>query len=99
MIDIGKAWTEHLRIALLRVLEGAPEQTANESILVDAARAIGVSATRDQVRSQIAWLAEQGLAQYEDLGRLWLVRITSRGIDVALGVASHHGVKRPSPRP
>lgn len=98
MIDIGKAWTEHLRIALLRVLEGAPEQSANESILVDASRAIGVGATRDQVRSQIAWLTEQGLATYEDLGRLWLVRITARGIDVAHGVTAHPGVKRPAPR-
>ncbi|PWR23367.1 hypothetical protein [Zavarzinia compransoris] len=98
MQEIAQAWTAHLRVTLLRVLEGLPERAANESILADAVAAYAIMATRDQIRGQIVWLAEQGLLRTEEIGGLTLATLTQRGVDVASGRASHPGVKRPSPK-
>lgn len=88
----------HLRLAILQLLEAQPGYQANDSILVEAAAGLGLRATRDQVRGEIAWLAEQGLLEREELaGRLVLVSATERGCDVAKGLALAPGVKRPGP--
>jgi hypothetical protein len=50
------------------------------------------------VRSEIAWLAEQGLATSDELpGGLLVATLTERGSDVASGRASVPGVQRPNP--
>jgi Fe2+ or Zn2+ uptake regulation protein len=98
MNGFGSAWIEHLRIAILRLLNSTNGYGATESLLHDALRGpdlrFGVS--RDQVRAQMAWLAEQGLVTIDvsDAGKYAAV-LTSRGQDVAEGLAEHPGVKRP----
>jgi hypothetical protein len=92
------AFTEHLRLTLLRFMAGAPEYRASSSILQDEARRFGLAATRDQVKTELNWLAEQGLAKTEDLGALTVAELTERGLDVAEGRAHQHGVQRPAPR-
>jgi len=94
----GEAWRQHLRTSILRVLSDAPAYSANESLLTDALRALGFGATRDQVRGELVWLAEQGLIHTENLGGLIIATATERGCDVAKGLATHPGVKKPSPR-
>jgi Fe2+ or Zn2+ uptake regulation protein len=94
-------WREHLRISVLRVLEQAPGYAANDSILLDVLRSeLGFGASRDQVRSEIAWLSEQGLVRAETFGAggLTVATLTGRGQDVAAGIVTHPGVKRPSAR-
>lgn len=97
MRDIGLEWRRHLRLTILRVLVNAPAYSVNDSVLTDAVRELGFGATRDQVRTEIQWLAEQGLATSEALGKLMVAVATQRGLDVAAGHATHEGVKRPSP--
>lgn len=94
---LGIEWRRHLRLTILRVLAHAPGYSANDSILTDACRSLGFGATRDQVRTEIQWLGEQGLASVETLEHLLVATATRRGLDVALGHAVHDGVKRPSP--
>lgn len=98
MREMGELWRHHLRLTIIRLLEKAPDYATNESILHDAVRALGVRVTRDQVRGEIAWLAEQGLVEIEDLDGLTIATATRRGVEVAQGLASHPGVKRPSPK-
>lgn len=88
---------EHRRLSILRVLAEAAPHEANDSILTDALNAVGVTSSRDQARTAIGWLAEQGLVTQEALGSLKLVRLTGRGLDVARGRARVDGVKPPSP--
>lgn len=51
--------------------------------------------SRDQLRTHLAWLAEQGLIRLESVGGLELARLTSRGQDVAADRAQVPGVARP----
>lgn len=89
---------EHIRLCLLRLLQEAPEYEANNSMLADAVHAWGLRATRDMVNTELTWLAEQGLVRLEAITHaINIVRITSRGLDVAAGRASVPGVKRRGP--
>ncbi len=90
---------EHRRLVILRCLAEIASGQANTSVLYDGANCYGVSSTRDDIRTDVAWLAEQGLVRTETLvGALLLVTITERGQDIAEGRAIAPGVRRPSPR-
>lgn len=91
-------FVRHLRLAILRLLSEAPGYSLNASITADALGSMGLSASRDQVRGEIAWLSEQGLVTGDELpGGLVVATLTERGADVASGRASVPGVQRPSP--
>lgn len=91
-------FAQHLRIALLRLLNEAPACRANSSILATAAQHLGLSASRDTVKTQLAWLDEQGLVTTEDMNGLVVATLTERGCDVAEGRSVAPGVARPTPR-
>lgn len=93
-----KHLSEHRRLVILRVLAEAPAYAANDSILHTALATFGLHASRDQVRGEIAWLAEQGLATSEDIRGVIVATLTERGRDVGDGKAVVPGVKRPGPR-
>lgn len=88
---------EHRRLAILRMLSNMPGYRANDSILTDAVDSVGVSSSRDQVRTSIDWLAEQGLVTVEAPASLKIVTVTQRGADVAKGRARVTGVQVPGP--
>lgn len=98
MTDYAAARAGHVRLAILRHLEGSTEYTSNSSILVDVLRGVGLPSSRDQVAGECAWLAEQGLAVVTGDDAFAVVRATGRGVDIAHGVATHPGVQRPRPR-
>lgn len=87
----------HLRITLLRLLAEQPSYKANSSLLTDAADAVGFATTRDKVKTELAWMAEQGLVRMQELDRLVVATLTERGLDVAKGRATAPGVKTPAP--
>lgn len=89
---------KHRRLAILRVLLSAPGYASNESILSQMVNALGIVTTRDQVRGEVAWLAEQGFVTVEDLGGLMVATATTRGTEIAEGIASHPDIARPSPK-
>ena len=91
-------FAKHLRISLLRLLNEAPSCRANSSILASAVQSLGLTATRDQVKMELAWLTEQRLLTTEDLGDLLGATLTERGCDGAEGRAVVPGVQRPTPR-
>jgi hypothetical protein len=89
---------QHRRLSILRLLAEAPENSLNDAILHTALGELGLASSRDQVKGDLAWLAEQGLLSTEAVGHLAVATLTPRGDDVAAGRATHPGVKRPSPR-
>ncbi|EHZ8622606.1 ArsR family transcriptional regulator [Salmonella enterica] len=89
--------TQDRRLVILRSLMDCNNE-ANESILQDCLDAYGHNVSRDVVRGQIDWLAEQQLVTVENLHGFYVVTLTSRGQDVAEGRARVSGVKRPRPR-
>ena len=95
---MSSSFHEHLRLCLLRFLEGAPSYRANSSILHTEVDKFGLSATRDQVKTELRWLAEQNLVKTEELGSLVVAQLTERGQDVSNGRTHTPGVQRPAPR-
>lgn len=90
--------TEDRRLSLLLVLDQTPGYSANSFLLRDAISQIyGHNASLDQVRGDIAWLAEQALVTSRTVGDVTLATLTARGVDAATGRASVPGVKKPMP--
>lgn len=88
---------EDQRLALLRLLAELPSYRSNSSVLVGFMRQWGHDMSRDQVKTELTWLGEQGLLKIEDLDAVLVVELTERGADVAAGRAKQPGVKRPGP--
>ena len=90
--------TEDRRLSILLLLDAAPGGVGNEALLHAALADFGHTPSTDQIRVDLAWLAEQGLATTRDTHGLVVATITTRGQDVALGRAVVPGVKKPRPR-
>lgn len=86
---------EDQRLVILRVLASMPSYTANSSVLHGALGQVGHNPSRDQVKTEIQWLAEQGLVTVEEVFDLLVARITERGADVAAARVVVPGVKKP----
>ncbi|PCH70271.1 MAG: hypothetical protein COC12_08430 [Rhodobacteraceae bacterium] len=88
----------HRRLAILRHLEGCMDYTSNASILVDVLDGVGVTSSRDQVVTELAWLKENGFISYEDRVDFIVAEATRRGVEIARGIATHPDIQRPGPR-
>lgn len=88
---------EHWRLTILRALAEMPSQGSNESTLTAFVCLFHPGTTRDQVRTEMQWLGEQGLLRVETIEDLMIARITKRGCDIASGAGMQPGVARPSP--
>jgi len=86
---------EDQRLVILRSLKEMQGYEANESIVDSCLEAYGHNISRDQVRSHLAWLEEQGLITLRNVSECQIARLTGRGEDAATGQAVVPGVKRP----
>lgn len=95
------AFAAHLaadrRLRYLQLLEQSNAYASNESLLGVALDAWGHKVSHDQVRTDLAWLAEQGLITVEEKGGIQIATATTRGIDVIAGRVRQPGVRRPGP--
>ncbi len=88
----------HVRLAILRVLAGAPEYSGNDSVLSQAVQQLGLQCTRDQMRGHLGWLEEQrAVTLVHPAPGLIVATITERGADLAAGRSIIPGVQKPSP--
>lgn len=96
MNSFAEKQAEDRRLSILLLLDQASGGSGNEALLHDALpTTFGHEPSIDQVRTDIAWLAEQQLVTQREVGGLVLASITPRGHDVATGRARVPGVKRP----
>ncbi len=96
-MDKYNIFAEDQRLVILRSLVEA-NNDANESILQDCLDLYGHRISRDQVRTHLLWLEEQGLIELKDVSGCYVAYLTARGWDVAQGRTKVCGVKRPQPR-
>ncbi len=94
-----KDFAQHLRqdqrLVLLRILTEMPSYRANSSVLSNLLHQLGHTMTRDQVKTELRWLAEQGLLTLEEAGSVIVATLEERGQDVAEGRARVDGIQRP----
>lgn len=101
MKSFAESYREDRRLVLLRLLSEQPGYRTNSSILHAGLDKLGISATRDDVLTDLSWLRDQGLLRLDqilEVTNLYVAEITNRGADVAHGRAVVPGVSRPSPR-
>ena len=98
MNDFATHWRKHLRITILKLMLPAQGYSTNESILHGHLPRLSFNCTRDQVRTELNWLAQQGLINVEDVDGLLVASLTTEGVDVAEGRGTHPDVQRPSPK-
>ncbi len=85
------------RLTILKLLEASAGYTANEFVLQVALAEHGHSVSRDLLRTDLAWLAEQGVLSVTQGPHMQSATITERGADVANARATVPGIKRPIP--
>jgi hypothetical protein len=90
--------THDRRLLILKLLEAAPGHEASECLLNSALDDFGHHTSADRLRADLAWLAEQGLVETEDIADVIIATATRRGVDVAQRRASVPGVGSPSRR-
>ena len=86
-----------LRLAVLRLLAEAAGYDLSELVLSSALAQFGHRPSGDVLRSELAWLEEQGLVTLRSAGDVQVAELTSRGADAAAGRATVPGVARPPP--
>lgn len=83
------------RLVMLQALEEDPGYSHNEHVLKSMLEAVGHGVSRDSLRTNLAWLEEQGLVHLTQVGTTAVAKITGRGSDVARGATRVPGVARP----
>ncbi|WP_142850951.1 ArsR family transcriptional regulator [Telmatospirillum sp. J64-1] len=102
-MSLSRIMQEDRRLCVLRLLHEDSDYSLNSSLLGKALAAYGHGISGDQLRTDLAWLAEQDLITLQDLPRpggrdpLQVATLTGRGADVAEGRAKVPGVARPTP--
>lgn len=95
MTTLAQRLQEERRGAILLALEEAPGYRANERLLHDFVEELGLRCSRDQIRTDMSWLKDQGLIRIQEVARVMIAEITQGGMD-ARKVAVP-GVARPDP--
>ena len=96
-MNFGEVFRAHLRLAIVQALRTAANYELHEYLLLDLVRGMGLRASSDALRTEIEWLAEQGMVMAERIEGAYVPRLTTRGLDAADGTASIPGVSRPRP--
>lgn len=86
---------QDIRLVILRLLVEMTAYRANSSVLTMALDSYGHTLSRDQVKTELSWLAEQHALTLEDVGPVLVATLTERGQDIAAGRARVPGIKRP----
>ena len=92
---INNVRNEHQRLSLLLALSSMGTYQTNDSMLRGACAAYGHNMSFDLIRSHLSWLNEQDLVSLEIYDSYTLAKLTGRGQDVAEGVCTCPGVKKP----
>lgn len=100
---MNKSFAERLRearrLVILRLLSEQKGYRANSSILHAGLQHLGVQADRDDVLTDLHWLADQDLVSVETaVPGVEVATLRPRGNSVASGMTVVPGVDRPGPR-
>ena len=90
--------SRHRRLSILRALAEAPEYRTNDSLLTTIVNDFGIVSTRDQVRTDMTWLRDQGFVGLRETAGVLIATLSEAGGEIAAGRRSDPGIARPAPR-
>jgi hypothetical protein len=98
---MADAFTEGLRLTILRLVNECTGRSANESVLHSSLPILGFAVSRDRVRTELMWLEEQGAIQVGRFDRpgdtaLLIAQGTLRTDDIVNDRARVAGIARPN---
>lgn len=96
-MSFAKIVQEDRRLMVLLLLKESDQYSANEHLLRRALDNFGHNVGKDLLRTELAWLSEQGLLKTTATADVVVAKLTSRGLDVADGRALIPGIKVPEP--
>ena len=88
---------EDRRLLMLKALASENDYSISDMVLRNLLREYGHAESADTIRTDIAWLEEQGLVTTEKVGVMVVATVTERGKDIADGAACVPGIRRPRP--
>ncbi|MFZ0890187.1 MAG: helix-turn-helix transcriptional regulator [Candidatus Binataceae bacterium] len=91
LVGLARAITRQRRLTILRLLAGG--DVASHVLL-----AMVLETPQDVVRTDLAWLAENGLVRIQQIGGLHFASLTQRGLETAAGLVETPGVESPGRR-
>ncbi|MEW4983085.1 MAG: hypothetical protein AB1Y26_07620 [Cycloclasticus sp.] len=97
-MSYAKIVSEDIRRRVLEILESDPDFSHNEGIIQQALGFVGHNISSDKLRTELAWLNEQGLISTQDVSGVVIAKLTTRGEDIALNRGSAPGVARSRPQ-
>lgn len=86
---------EHRALAILRILNRMPGYGANDRLLGDILRLMGLSGSQAEIASQLDELQVKGLVRLARFEKLITVDLTAKGAEAAEGLVAVEGVLRP----
>ena len=97
-MEFAKRYTEAIRLAILLALLQDTDYTLNDSMLQMSLDCYGNKVSTDRIKTELSWLAEQGLVTTVPVGDYLVATLAARGGDVANARTTVPGVKRPGPK-
>ncbi len=88
---------EDRRLQIIVMLAASAGYGASQYLLSHALDKYGHRVSMDVLKSDIAWLEEQGLVETSTADDAVVAKLTQRGLDCAEGRIEVPGVKRPKP--
>lgn len=90
--------SKHRRLSILRVLSESPEYRANDSLLAMVVNDFGIVSTRDQIRTDVTWLRDQGFVTVRETAGVMVVTLSEAGGEVADGRRTDPGIAKRTPK-
>lgn len=96
-MSYAKEVSRHRRLTILRFLSDSPEYTSNAALLQSVCAEFGIASTRDQIKTEILWLEQNGFVTSQDNADFIVATATQSGLEIASGLTKHPGIIRPRP--
>lgn len=90
-------FNEEVRLVILKALNEEPNHRLNESLLMQVLTNFAMNRTREHLRTQLRWLADQASAiKITEAGSVLIAELTQAGAEHLERVSTIEGVKKPS---
>ncbi|PIE13949.1 MAG: hypothetical protein CSA70_03610 [Rhodobacterales bacterium] len=90
-------FNEEVRLVILKILAEQSDGRLNDSMMLTVLETFAINRTREYLRTQLRWLADEGQAiTISKVGTVWISELTQQGEHHLARKVLIEGIKRPS---